>query len=85
IADIFYKAAIGNKNFTSKIRVVENNKLSILDEDSISGKEYHLDLSVEYQNFVFNQDNNSLSITGSSPKVNGDYYIHISNLKPSTL
>ena len=87
-ANIFYQAPIGNKNFTSNIHVVESyndNTLRILNEDDISADEYHLDLSVNWQNFKFNKQENSLSVTGSSPKVGGNYSIHISNPNPSTL
>ncbi len=81
--DIFFKAAIGDKNFRSKVIVFDHHafgsKLSILNREDIDPEEYFVEFAVNFQTFKFKKRENSLLITGSSPKVGGKYSVHISN------
>ena len=75
------KSKIGNPITVANVRLVmdgiEFGNIEIDETDDITLEKYHLSFKFEFQQYRFNADNNSLTISGSSPKMKGRYEVNL--------
>ena len=63
------------------VRIIRNGyddgKISLSENDELNVNFLHLDFTPQYQEYEFDDTDNSLNITGSSPKMGGEYSVKI--------
>ena len=80
-AQIQYKFRQETLSSDTDVKIIRNGyddgKISLTENDELNVNFLHLDFTPDYQEYKYNSDDSSLTITGSSPKMSGDYTIEI--------
>ena len=76
-----YRSPARNATEITNIKIIRNGyqdgEISLDEAGVFSANDYHLDFTTDFQDYVFSEDDNKLTINGSSPKMGGQYSISI--------
>jgi len=80
-AKVEYKYMKKKLTSITTVKIIRNGyddgKISLRENDELNVNFLHLDFTPQYQDYEFDDVDNSLNITGSSPKMNGSYSVKI--------
>lgn len=86
-AFVEYQSNIKNTSEITSVTIIRNGyqdgQIKLDEEGDLNSDDFHLDFDIKYQSYRFSKENNSLLISGNSPKMSGKYSVLISP-KPDT-
>jgi len=84
-AEILYTFRNQSINSSTDVKIIRNGyndgKVSLGENDELNVNFLHLDFTPDYQKYKYDSSDSSLTITGSSQKMGGNYTVKITTLK----
>lgn len=83
-AQIKYTFRNQTLNSYTDVKIIRNGyddgKVSLSENDELNVNFLHLDFTPNYQEYKYDSSDSSLTITGSSPKMSGEYIVKLTIL-----
>lgn len=83
-ARVEYKSSVINATEVTTVKFIRNGYndggIQLNEAGCLTANDFHLDFSTNYQSYMFDKDDQSLNISGSSKKMGGLYTIKITKI-----
>lgn len=81
-AFVEYRSPARNTSKITNVKIIRNGyqdgKISLEETGDLIAKDYHLDFTADYQEYQFSEEDEKLSVSGTSSKMGGKYNVAIS-------